>query len=105
MQTRHLSKDEFKATFTPKMKNVTQTTTDVIDIWPYVSSIPATDLKGHATYDQLVEYVYRGEDDCFDYVLVMTRTKNIYLVVVVDLVHDVIFGHLLLDLNKEYGLS
>ena len=35
----------------------------------------------------------------------MTRTKNVYLVVVVDLVHDLIYGHLLLDLNKEYGLS
>jgi|SRR6516225_9142445 hypothetical protein len=105
MQSRLLNEDEFKATMTPKMHNVTETATDVLDIWPYVESVPAVDLEGHSIDDRFVEVVYRSDDNCFDHVLVMTRTKNVYLVVVVDLAHDSIYGHRLLDLNREYGLS
>jgi hypothetical protein len=105
MQTRQLTEGEFKATTTPKMHSVTATATDVLDIWPYVDSVPATDLESHSIYDRFVEIVYRSDDDCFDHVLVMTRTKNVYLAVVVDLARDSICGHRLLDLNREYGLS
>jgi hypothetical protein len=105
MRPRRLNEDEFKATMTPKMHNVTQSTTDVLDIWPYVHAVPLADLEGHSIYDRFIELVYRTDDDRFDHVLVMTRTKNVYLVVIVDLAHDTIHGHRLLDLNREYGLS
>ena len=105
MQTRRLTKSEFKATCTPKMHNVTETATDVLDIWPYVDSVAAADLEGHSINDGLVEYVYRSAENRFDHVLVVTRTKNVYLVVVVDLACDSIYGHMLLDLNREYGLA
>jgi D-serine deaminase-like pyridoxal phosphate-dependent protein len=87
------------------MRNVTQEATNVLDIWPYVASVPVADLRGHQIYDQFVEYVYRDATGRFDHVLVMTRTKNVYLTVVIDLVHDRIHGHHLLDLNEKYGLS
>jgi hypothetical protein len=104
MQTRQLTEDEFKATMTLKMHYVIGADTDVLDIWPYVDSIPSSDLEGHSIDDCFVEYVYRSDDDRFEHVLVMTRRKNVYLVVVVDLAHDSIYGHLLLDLNRLYGL-
>jgi len=99
-----LTYDDFKATFGSPMRDVINEATDVIDIWPYVSAIPEAELDGHVIYDQFVEHVYRTPDDRYDHVMVMTRTKNVYLVVVVDLVRDAIYGHHLLDLNKEYGL-
>lgn len=105
MQTRQLTEGEFKATMTPKMYNVTETATDVLDIWPYVDSVPATDLEGHFIHGRFVDVVYRSGDNCFDHVLVMTRTKNVYLAVVIDLTHNTIHGHRLLDLNREYGMS
>lgn len=105
MRTRRLSDAEFKATFTTTMRDVTATATDVLDIWPYVKSVPTADLEEHSIYDNLVEAVYRCDDDHYDHVLVMTKTKNVYCVVVVDLHQDSIFGHRLLDLNREYGLS
>jgi hypothetical protein len=104
MKTRRLNEGEFKATMTLKMQDITARATDVLDIWPYVDSVPFTDLEGHSIYDGFVESVYRSGDDRFDHALVMTRTKNIYLVVVVDLARDSIYGHRLLDLNREYGL-
>jgi hypothetical protein len=87
------------------MQNVTTAATDVIDIWPYVDAVPADDLAGFSVYDQFVEAVYRSDDGRFEHVLVMTRTKNVFLVVVVDLANNRIFGHHLLDLNEEYGLK
>ncbi len=35
----------------------------------------------------------------------MTKTKNVYLVVVVDLIANAVHGHHLLDLNEQYGLT
>jgi hypothetical protein len=104
MRTRLLNEDEFKATMRPKMNDVTETATGVMNIWPYVDSIPSADLSGQSIYDRFVEVVYRGDDDSFDHVLVMTKTKNVYVVVVVDLTHNSIYGHRLLDLHSEYGL-
>lgn len=102
---RRLSESEFKATFTEKMRNVTESATDVLDIWPYVESVPAADLEGHSIYERFVDVVYRNDDERYDHVLVMTRTKNVYLAVIVDLGNDSVYGHRLLDLNREYGIS
>ena len=100
-----LDKQAFLETFKAPMRDVTQEATDVIDIWPYVQSVPAQDLENHQIYEQYVEVVYRCRDGLFDHVLVMTRTKNIYVCVVIDLENDQIHGHYLLDLNREYGVS
>jgi hypothetical protein len=104
MQTRLLAKDEYLATFLKPSENVTLTATDVIDIWPYVTAVPRDERWGHAVVPQTIEAVYRRGDAQFDHVLVTTTTSNVFLVVVVDLREDRIFGHILLDLNEEYGL-
>jgi hypothetical protein len=41
----------------------------------------------------------------YDHVLVVTKSKNVYLAVIVDLKRNDILGHRLLDLNQEYGLT
>lgn len=87
------------------MQDVTDSATDVLNIWPYVDSVPAADLEGYSIYEDFVEQVYRSRDGRFDHVLVMTRTKNVYLVVIVDLGRESIFGHYLLNLNEKYGMS
>lgn len=99
-----LSDASYDATFAEPMRDVTLEATDVIDVWPYVSVIPQEDLRGHQIWDQFVENVYRDASNRYDHVLVMTQTKNVYLVVVVDLARDDIYGHYLLDLNEKYGL-
>lgn len=105
MRIRRLTEDEFKPTMTPEMHNVQESATDVLDVWPYVHSVPVDDLEGHVIYEPFVDGVYRTEDDHYDHVMVMTKTKNVYLVVVIDLVSDSFYGHWLLDLNREYGIT
>jgi hypothetical protein len=105
MQTTLLNENQFLATFAAPMRDVTREATNVIDIWPYVASVPQKDLRGHEVYDQFVEYVYRDATGRFDHVQVMTKTKNVYLTVVVDLKRNSIYGHHLLDLNEKYGVT
>ena len=97
MQTTLLDEKQFLATFAAPMRNVTGEASNVIDIWPYVASVLRKDLRGHEVYDRFVEYAYRDATGRFDHVQVMTKTKNVYLAVVVDLQNDVIHGHHLLD--------
>ncbi len=102
--TRLLAEEEFLATLAEPMKNVTGQERNVLDIWPYADAVPISDLEGHVVHDRFVEYIYRTPDNRFDHVLVMTKTKNVYLAVVVDLEHDAVYGHHLLDLNRLYGI-
>ena len=102
--TRLLEEDEFRAMFKEPMENVTGQDSNVLDIWPYVDAVPISDLEGHILHNRFVECVYRTPDARFDHVLVMTKTKNVYLAVVVDLEQDAVHGHHLLDLNRLYGI-
>ena len=108
MKINLLSNTEFKKTFGAKMINITGKEDEyspdgVIDIMPYVDVIPEADLKGNVLIDILVESVYRSSDDKYDHVQLITNSKNIFLVVIINLVTNSIHGHFLLDLNKEYG--
>jgi hypothetical protein len=105
METRCLTDSEYKQTLSHPVQDVTGTCAAPLDIWPYVAAVTLTDLEGHAIYDRFVEHVYRSADCQFDHVLVMTKTPNVYLAIVVNLQHDTVYGHCLLDLNREYRLS
>lgn len=52
-----------------------------------------------------VQHIYRDAGARFDQVLIGTSRANVFLVVVVDLTAASVFGHFLLDLNEQYGLS
>lgn len=87
------------------MRDVTREATSVLDIWPYVAAVPHAELWGHSIVPETVDRVYRRGDGLFDHVLVVTRTKSVFLVVIVEVPADRIFGHHLLDLNEEFGLK
>ncbi len=110
MQTKLLSEAEFKTALGEQMINITgkedtASPAGVLDVIPYVDAVPQSDLNPHTLHDHFVEYVYRSSDNRFDHVLFMTKTKNVYLVVVVDLKKDQIKGHHILDLNKLYAIT
>ena len=99
-----LDEESFLATFGQPMRDVTSNEEAVVDIWPYVAQIPWAEMDGFAILDGVVEYVYRTPDDRFDHVLIPTKTKNVYLVIVVSRTPPTVFGHLVLNLNEKYGL-
>ncbi|RVD73752.1 MAG: hypothetical protein EOS58_01745 [Mesorhizobium sp.] len=101
--TRRLQEDEFKACFAEPMKNVIDTAEAVVDIWLYVDALDLDEIG--LPYLNDVHYVYRDALSRFDQVLIGTGRFNTLLVIVVDRGKSAVFGHFLLDLNKEYGVS
>ena len=75
------------------------------EIWQYIKAIPEVDLEGFSIADNDVEMVRRTGNQAYDHVLIPTEAKNVYLVIVVDLLRSGVFGHYLLDLNQKYGLE
>ena len=76
-----------------------------VEIWSYISAIPESDFDGFTIGDNDVMAVRRTGDRRYDHVLIPTETKNVFLVIVVDLSSKAVFGHHVLNLNDKYGLE
>ncbi|TIX97693.1 MAG: hypothetical protein E5V17_00940 [Mesorhizobium sp.] len=100
---RRLQEDEFKVCFVKPMQDVTATAEAVVDIWQYADALDLDEIG--LPYLNDVHYVYRDALSRFDQVLIGTGRFNTLLVIVVDRGKSAVFGHFLLDLNKEYGVS
>jgi hypothetical protein len=105
MRTVVLDDETFDRTFAAPMRDVSEDSDPVTDIWSYVRAIPASDLRDLTHRAEEVAHVYRSGDDQFDHVLIPTDAPNVYLVVVVSRTASAVYGHHLLDLNQKYGLS
>jgi hypothetical protein len=105
MRTVALDDETFDRTFVAPMRDVSDDSDPVTDIWSYVRAIPASDVRDLTVRVEEVEHVYRSGDDQFDHVLIPTSAPNAYLVIVVSRITARVYGHHLLDLNQEYGLS
>jgi hypothetical protein len=101
--SRRLTEEEFKSCFAHPMSDVTADASATVDIWPYVDALRLEELGIPSIND--VQYVYRDALGRFDQVLLGTGRFNSLLVIVVDQQAEAVFGHFLLDLNKEYGIS
>jgi len=103
--TTELTYDEFKATFTEKMIEVTKSAIPIHDIWPYIKQLTEEKvLLDYVLKKELVEKVYRNDKSTYDQVLLPTEDENIFISIIVDLKQKNIRGHYRLDLKKEYGL-
>jgi hypothetical protein len=100
---RLLTKEEFHSCFAEPMRDMTSSQEPALDIWPYVDLLEPREVGVQEIGD--VSFVYRDAVGRYDHVLLETDVENVVLVVVVDLAAKSIFGHHLLDLNIEYGLS
>ncbi|RJS94159.1 hypothetical protein [Salinisphaera sp. Q1T1-3] len=100
-----LSEDEFEATFTPPMTDVTTSVVAMVDVWPYIERVLASEYEAFETDSWDVEYVYINRPESHLHLLINTGMENVYLVVVVDILEKEIYGHDLLNLNQKYGLG
>ena len=99
-----LDEPAFKATFGAKMNRVEGA--PPFDFWPYVELIPESDYKGFDCDEGQVSNVWRSDDGRFEHVLIDTQEdSNVFMVIVLDLQAQHVFGHRLLNLNQEYGID
>jgi hypothetical protein len=100
-----LTQEQFAETFGEKAERLTSDEPPPFDFWPYFDTIPTQDFRGHDCSAGRVEYVYRMRPTCFEHVLVKSEHRNIFMVLVLDREAGEVYGHRLLDLNREYRLD
>lgn len=101
-----LTEEEFKGTFSPKMREVTETADAVTDIWPMVKLLNDRKIVEDHTYqNELVAHVYRNTASTFDHVLLPGGSKNRFVVIVVDIPEKMVKGYYNLNLDDLYGLD
>ena len=99
-----LSKAEYLATFVHPMQSVSTEGDSPVPFWGYYDTIPQTDFEEHARGSETVGGVWNNVSGGFQHILVNTEDKNVFMVIVLDLHQAAVYGHHLLDLNREYGL-
>jgi hypothetical protein len=106
VKTKLLSDEAFHSTMVDPMTAVANDD-DVgeVDIWTYIDAIPDSEFDCFTIGNNDVMAVRRTGDGRYDHVLIPTETTNVFLVIVVDLAAEAIFGHHLLNLNDKYGLE
>lgn len=102
---KQLSEAEFLATFAEPMKRVASGVSPPFPFWNYFDAIPSSHLEGHDCSAGSVTYVWEHPSGRFQHVLVDSEDKNVFMVLVLDIPGGVVFGHRLLNLNREYGLT
>ena len=105
--TQELTEIEFKNSFGNGMTDITEMEIDEpIVIWSYVKELTENQTLHLIVYKkELVKKVYRNDLNAFDHILLPTEKQNVFLTIVVDLKKKRIFGHKILNLNKEYGIE
>ena len=107
MKVKELTKNEFKSTFSERMKNVTNTVDVIADIWKYINLLNKSEyfIDNYVIEKRLIEKVYRNSEKTYDQILIPTKKNNNFLIIIVDIIQKNIYGHYLLDLNKEYAIK
>ena len=80
MRTVVLDDETFARTFVAPMRDVSEDSEPVSDIWSYVRAIPPVDSRDPMHLTEEVAYVYRSGDDQFDHVLIPTQAPNVVTV-------------------------
>lgn len=103
---RELTETQYLKTMGNPMKNITDDHNAVIDIWGYAGALLKHKLISDYGYkNKLIEAVYSNADNTYQHVLLFTDTDNCFVVIIIDVLHRQIYGHYLLDLNKNYKLN
>lgn len=100
-----LTESEFKATFGDAMTRLGADDVPPVDFWPYFEAIPEAEKGGHHFTAGKVEWVYQDSLGKYQHILINSGNRNVFMVIVLDCQAMRVFGHRILDLNQEYGLT
>lgn len=102
LQRRELSKEEYEATFSPPMLNVTESAEELVDLWDYAAPIVDTDYPNAGDWNWRAMFIYESRDGLYQHLNIPVPEDNKYLSVVVAKEQAEILGHYYLDLKALY---
>ena len=99
---RELTKQEYEATYSPPMVEVTNAAEEIVDLWAYADPIIEEKYHSCPDWEWRVMYIYESRDGAYQHILIPVPQNNAYMSVVVDKPQLRIVGHYLLDLEQIY---
>lgn len=102
---KRLTRGEFHATFTKSDAAGPRGGGAPVRLLAYFDAIPEADFEGFDGSEGVVSRAWQTSGGRYQHVLVNTQDQNVFMVLVLLLPNGVVYGHRLLDLNEEYGLS
>ena len=99
---RELTKQEYEATFSPPMLDVTQTADEVVDLWEYADRVIEDKYHSCTAWDWRVMFIYEARDGSVQHINIPVPKDNTYLSVVVDKPNSRVIGHYILELGALY---
>lgn len=105
IETRMMEEQEYKATFRPPMRNVTENADEIVDLWAYADLIIDDEYRECTAWEWRVVHIYETVDYQYQHIGIPVPTNDTYLTIVVDKPNRRIVGHYLLDLGQLYKSS
>lgn len=85
------------------MTEITEEDDAQVDIWPYAALLVKQGLIPTYVYKEtLVESAYRNESETYDHVVIPGMKEGMFVVLVVDLIEEEVYGHYPLHISAEY---
>jgi len=102
LEIRELTKEEYEITFTPPMKNITETADEIVDLWGYADPIIEAEYHNCSAWDWKVNHIYESADGQYQHIGIAVPEDDKYLIVLVDKPRKKIIGHRINDLGAMY---
>ena len=99
-----LTREEFEATFSPPMRDITAIAEALVPLWDYLDPVIEARYDEHPGWQWRVTHIYESGDGRYQHINLPAPRDNTYLSVVVEKTPARIVGHYLLDLGALYGL-
>ena len=104
MIVNYLDEDTFRKTYVQPIQRLGEDCAPPFEFWSYVDAIPESDFQSFDCSKGQVDWVYQLGDQ-FQHVLINSTTRNVYMVIVLDLANSLVSGHRIVNLNELYGLD
>ena len=96
---RELTKEEYEASFSPPMLDVTASADEIVPLWDYLDPVIEELYHSCSDWERRAMFIYESRDGLIQHVNVPVPKDKTYLSVVVDKPNARIIGHYLLDLG------
>lgn len=97
-----LTEEEYKASFSPPMLDVTEDADEIVDLWSYADQVIEDKYHNCPAWEWRVKLIYETRDGSYQHINIPVPKSNTYLSIVVDKANRKIVGHYILDLGALY---
>jgi hypothetical protein len=104
-ELRELSREEFEATFSPPMVDISKSAAELVDLWAYADRVIAKSYHDCTSWEWRVAHIYATGDAQYQHIGIPVPKDDTYLTIVVDAGAHQILGHYILDLGAIYSES